>query len=634
MKRSRRNLFRITVIALAFLALSVSFYGSKNRVEAVVLPGVAPAAPTCYPSCSPTDARFFSLAGSSLFTFAGGATTIGLEVDGSANPATFTVGIFDGDNAGLWDQDTLNTGVPVVFELFGDSNNDGTADTGVLETLPNGSMVDNGWAYFTVSHNAAARLGGVGTNYVYQLRASLAVAIGMVQNNFKVAADSAQTQLFITPQVLSFQAFQNNAAEFLIIHPSGMTHDVVPSNYDGIWNFSFLVEPAQTAVNVWEGDLDIGSVLTPILDLDDPTTPNVLPDDGTLPASLSFSLGGATGINPEGVGTIALCAGNPNIGGCPPDDSALAQFRRASGIPLLGIVTSLIPPVGPPIVNLNPSGTNEWELFRVAGTADPLPAFTDSTVGTPNPATGLWTYRISGMDLGNLFALRFNSRLVIDPFKVGDTVFCDTNQNGVQDPGDLGKPGVTVELLNNLNVVVATDVTDAQGKYSFSVSPGTFTVRVAASNFGAGQPLDGLTETTNYGVPNQRTQIVVNSDLLDYDFGYNCVSTVVSQGCSPGFWKNHPNAYPQGITENTLFVTVFGENAFPGKTLNQVLSQGGGGLNALGRIIVSAYLNASTVNGFPATPAQVIQDFKDVFPGGDYEALKDQYEDLQDPCPF
>jgi hypothetical protein len=108
------------------------------------------------------------------------------------------------------------------------------------------------------------------------------------------------------------------------------------------------------------------------------------------------------------------------------------------------------------------------------------------------------------------------------------------------------------------------------------------------------------------------------------------------QGCSPGYWKQsqHYGSYPEGIFPNTLFVTVFGEDAFPGKSLVQVLGQGGGGLNALGRIIVGAYLNASTVAGFPYTPAQVIADFQAVHPGGDYNALKAKYEALQDPCPF
>src|SRR3989338_100334 len=126
------------------------------------------------------------------------------------------------------------------------------------------------------------------------------------------------------------------------------------------------------------------------------------------------------------------------------------------------------------------------------------------------------------------------------------------------------------------------------------------------------------------------------------DYGCKITITVIPpvQGCSPGYWKQeqHFGSYPtsDGIYPNTLFLTVFGEDAFPGKSLLQVLEQGGGGLNALGRIIVSAYLNAKTIDGFPHTPAEVTSEFQAVYPGsnGAYNTLKDKYEDLQDPCPL
>jgi len=109
-----------------------------------------------------------------------------------------------------------------------------------------------------------------------------------------------------------------------------------------------------------------------------------------------------------------------------------------------------------------------------------------------------------------------------------------------------------------------------------------------------------------------------------------------AQGCSPGYWKQsqHFDSYPVGVTPNSLFTSVGFENAFPNKTLVQVLSTGGGGLTALGRIIVGAYLNAATIPNFPFTAQQVVNDFNAVFPGGDYEKLKSKYENLQDPCPF
>jgi hypothetical protein len=61
-------------------------------------------------------------------------------------------------------------------------------------------------------------------------------------------------------------------------------------------------------------------------------------------------------------------------------------------------------------------------------------------------------------------------------------------------------------------------------------------------------------------------------------------------------------------------------------TLLQVLEQGGGGLNALGRHTVAALLNAASGGvDYALTPAEVISAFNAVFPGGDYEALKNLF---------
>ena len=52
--------------------------------------------------------------------------------------------------------------------------------------------------------------------------------------------------------------------------------------------------------------------------------------------------------------------------------------------------------------------------------------------------------------------------------KLGDLVWKDVNGNGLQDAGEPGLSGVTVELYNATNVKVETTVTDSTGFYSFS----------------------------------------------------------------------------------------------------------------------------------------------------------------------
>ncbi len=106
-------------------------------------------------------------------------------------------------------------------------------------------------------------------------------------------------------------------------------------------------------------------------------------------------------------------------------------------------------------------------------------------------------------------------------------------------------------------------------------------------------------------------------------------------GCTPGYWKqsHHFDSWPAPYTPNMQFSAVF-ENAFPGKTLLQVLSQGGGGLTALGRHTVAALLSAGSVN-YGMTPAQVIAAFNSVYPGGDYETLHTQLAAMNERgCPL
>jgi serine-aspartate repeat-containing protein C/D/E len=62
---------------------------------------------------------------------------------------------------------------------------------------------------------------------------------------------------------------------------------------------------------------------------------------------------------------------------------------------------------------------------------------------------------------------------------IGDRVWEDTNANGVQDAGEAGIAGVTVQLKDANGNPVATTTTDGSGNYSFTVDPGTYTVSVA-----------------------------------------------------------------------------------------------------------------------------------------------------------
>ncbi len=112
---------------------------------------------------------------------------------------------------------------------------------------------------------------------------------------------------------------------------------------------------------------------------------------------------------------------------------------------------------------------------------------------------------------------------------IGDFIWHDKNHNGIHDAGELGIPGVKVELMQGATVV-ATATTDVNGKYSFAnLSNGGYTVRIAASNFDVGGALYSNGQTKWYASPNNsgsKNTTLACGDDLTLDFGYykTCVS--------------------------------------------------------------------------------------------------------------
>lgn len=82
---------------------------------------------------------------------------------------------------------------------------------------------------------------------------------------------------------------------------------------------------------------------------------------------------------------------------------------------------------------------------------------------------------------------------ILAPAGLGDFVWRDADADGVQEAGEPGIAGVVVELLDANDQVIAATTTDGSGLYRFTgLEPGTYSTRVAAGNFDAGQPLEGL----------------------------------------------------------------------------------------------------------------------------------------------
>lgn len=105
------------------------------------------------------------------------------------------------------------------------------------------------------------------------------------------------------------------------------------------------------------------------------------------------------------------------------------------------------------------------------------------------------------------------------PATLGDRIWSDADGDGVQDPGERGIEGVTVELLDRGGSVIATTVTGADGSYLFEgVAPEQYTVRVDASSLPAGYVLTGDPDASADG-QSTLTLGLGESDLT-LDFGY------------------------------------------------------------------------------------------------------------------
>lgn len=156
-------------------------------------------------------------------------------------------------------------------------------------------------------------------------------------------------------------------------------------------------------------------------------------------------------------------------------------------------ITSTTGPGGTPFVDvdstpdINPD--NDPGGVPLSGSDDTTDGDGTGTPGDPNPDT----------DEDDADP----SLMTIDSVSLGSTVFIDPNNNGIQDPTEVGVAGVVIELLLDANgdmmittgetTPIASTVTDASGNYYFGMLvPGNYQVQIPVVNFGAGAPLQGF----------------------------------------------------------------------------------------------------------------------------------------------
>jgi hypothetical protein len=128
-------------------------------------------------------------------------------------------------------------------------------------------------------------------------------------------------------------------------------------------------------------------------------------------------------------------------------------------------------------------------------------------------------------------------------------VWHDTDKDGVQDSGETGVDGAKVYIFDGTDVLEID--TGPDGLYEFYVPEGPYTISVLIPTGTQPSPVypaddqtldsDGLPDGGGFSVA---TVTVEGPNNPNTDFGF-VTSQVASPGTgTPGYWKNHPEAWP------------------------------------------------------------------------------------------
>ncbi len=146
----------------------------------------------------------------------------------------------------------------------------------------------------------------------------------------------------------------------------------------------------------------------------------------------------------------------------------------------------------------------------------------------------------------------------LNPMSLGNTVFNDANNNGVQDIGEGGISGVLVQLFEDTNLngsydvgvdqpVGVSDTTDVSGNYLFTdLFPGEYIALIPISQFGVGAPLEGhLSSNDPTAAPDPDIAVVDGDDngTLIAGVGVASFAITLASGTEPtNDGDNDPNS--------------------------------------------------------------------------------------------
>ncbi len=187
------------------------------------------------------------------------------------------------------------------------------------------------------------------------------------------------------------------------------------------------------------------------------------------------------------------------------------------------------------------------------------------------------------------------------PVTVGNFVWNDANQNGIQDSGEAGINGVKLTLTGTRTTggtVTLQATTAGNGAYLFTgLAPGTYTVTVDASNFTTGGALAGLTASPTVAGTNRAVDSNINPSAtspttllsgasdLTVDFGFflappppTCVPTTFDFNGSSAMSGTSGNTRVYTVNGVTVRASAFSRDRSNGAWARAYLGAYGGGL--------------------------------------------------------
>ncbi len=585
---------------------------------------------TCLPSCDVTDAKFLAIAGVDLATLSD--ASLDVTISAPAGTTSLLIGLFDGDGGVVdplnvpppgfgdpqtaWDRPSSAAGAPpedYTYTIYASPLGTTGPETLVLGPIASAGLLNNAWEDFvidtTVSPGADA-LAPSG-NFIFRLEIlRVGAAAPNAINVFKVRTDGVAS-IRLGEQPFSYISNFNNTDDFITVYPNLLVDGTTTlTSYDGDWSFFFDVAEGQEELLVWDGDFDFGRFdgdrtgclpLAPaaqracLLAEGQDTNDADTPDAPFLPL---FPITGDAVSEAVGAG-FSLTSGDP------PDDVDIPTgfdfFVRQPSVRY-----DVVFPDGRSFASENPSGNLEWEQFRVSTQAgcdpDPLCVPTGTPSGANDPVGGLcadaclapvpgqipagvYEASINGVDAFNLNALRLPQILCIDAsgapcdplrtFQLGDTVFSDSDGDGVQTGGEPGIQGVIVNLLGPTGGFAGSTITDASGNYSFDVDRGTFSVQVAPENF-ATAPVGAVGDRVYFDLDGDGTDDggtdpgLANVQLILYEDGAdNTVGTLDDEFRAATKTDANGNYRFADLPDGTYYVDVIDGSVPAGLTLTQ-----------------------------------------------------------------